>query len=133
MNFLTVKVLEKNGTLVLDEGSFELKPTEEQAAKLKAYLNKEITFGIRPEDLEYTDKAADGAMQMKITNKEPLGAETHLFLVSNKGQQVVAKTTANAEFRLGDSVTVVANMAKAKYFSMEEGELNICDTIEKKW
>ena len=133
MNFLTVKVLDKNGSLVLDEGSFELTPTADQAAKLKDYVNKEITFGIRPEDLEYTEKASDGAMQMKITNKEPLGAETHLFLVSNKGQQVVAKTTANAEFRLGDSVTVVPNMAKAKYFSMEEGELNICDTIEKKW
>ena len=134
MNFLTVKVLEKNGKIVCDEGSFEINPTDEQAKYLKDYVNKEVTFGIRPEDLTYVEKpAAKDDMQMKITNKEPLGAETHLYLVSNKGQSIIAKTTANADFRLGDSVNVVPNMEKAKFFSMEEGELNICDQIEKKW
>ena len=134
MNFLTVKVLEKNGKIVCDEGSFEINPTDEQAKSLKDYVGKEVSFGIRPEDLTYVDKpAAKDDMQMKITNKEPLGAETHLYLVSNKGQSIIAKTTANAEFRLGDSVNVVPNMEKAKFFALDEGELNICDSIEKKW
>ena len=134
MNFLTVRVLEKNGKIVCDEGSFEINPTDEQAKYLKDYVNKEVSFGIRPEDLKYVEKpAAKDDMQMKITNKEPLGAETHLYLVSNKGQSIIAKTNANAEFRLGDSVNVVPNMEKAKFFSMDEGELNICDQIEKKW
>ena len=134
MNFLTVKVLEKNGKIVCDEGSFEINPTDEQAKSLKDYVGKEVSFGIRPEDLTYVDKpAAKDDMQMKITNKEPLGAETHLYLVSNKGQSIIAKTNANAEFRLGDSVNVVPNMEKAKFFALDEGELNICDSIEKKW
>ena len=137
MNFLTVKVLEKNGKIVCDEGSFEINPTDEQAKSLKDYVGKEVSFGIRPEDLTYVDKpAAKDDMQMKITNKEPLGAETHLYLVSNKGQSIIAKTTANAEFRLGDSVNVVPNMEKAKFFEINPDaaeELNICDVIEKKW
>ena len=134
MNFLTVKVLEKNGKIVCDEGSFEINPTDEQAKYLKDYVNKEVSFGIRPEDLTYVDKpAGKDDMQMKITNKEPLGAETHLYLVSNKGQSIIAKTTANAEFRLGDSVYVVPDMTKAKFFALDEEELNICDQIEKKW
>ena len=137
MNFLTVKVLEKNGTIVCDEGSFEINPTEEQAKKLKDWVGKEITFGIRPEDLKYVEKpAAKDDMQMKITNKEPLGAETHLYLISNKGQSIIAKTTATAEFRLGDTVNVVPNMEKAKFFEINPDapeEMNICDVIEKKW
>ncbi len=137
MNFLTVKVLEKNGAIVCDEGSFEINPTEEQAKKLKDWVGKEITFGIRPEDLKYVEKpAAKDDMQMKITNKEPLGAETHLYLISNKGQSIIAKTTATAEFRLGDTVNVVPNMEKAKFFEINPEaaeEMNICDVIEKKW
>ena len=137
MNFLTVKVLEKNGKIVCDEGSFEINPTDEQAKKLKDWVGKEITFGIRPEDLTYVEKpAAKDDMQMKITNKEPLGAETHLYLISNKGQSIIAKTTATAEFRLGDTVNVVPNMEKAKFFEINPEaaeEMNICDTIEKKW
>ena len=137
MNFLTVKVLEKNGAIVCDEGSFEINPTDEQAKKLKDWVGKEVTFGIRPEDLKYVEKpAAKDDMQMKITNKEPLGAETHLYLISNKGQSIIAKTTATAEFRLGDTVNVVPNMEKAKFFEINPEaaeEMNICDTIEKKW
>jgi len=134
MNFLTVKVLEKNGKIVCDEGSFEINPTDDQAKALKAYVGKEVSFGIRPENLTYVEKpVAKDDMQMKITNKEPLGAETHLYLISNKGQAIIAKTTANADFRLGESVNVVPDMTKAKFFAMDGDELNICDQIEKKW
>lgn len=134
MNFLTVKVMERGGKIVCDEGSFEITPTDNQAKCLKDYVGKEVSFGIRPEDLHYTDKpTGKDNMQMKITNKEPLGAETHLYLMSNKGQSVIAKTTANAEFRLGDTINVVPTMEKAKYFAMDEGEKNICDDIKKTW
>ena len=134
MNFMTVKVLERSGKIVCDEGSFEITPTEAQTACLKDYIGKEVSFGIRPEDLQYSAQpVGKDNMQMKIVNKEPLGAETHLYLVSNKGQQVIAKTTANADFRLGDTINVVPNMEKAKFFAMEEGEKNICDVVEVKW
>jgi len=134
MNFMTVKVLEKNGKIVCDEGSFEITPTEAQAKDLKPYVGKDVSFGIRPEDVKFTDKpAAQDNMQMKITNKEPLGAETHLYLLTNKGQNMIARTSATSEFRLGDTVNFVPNMERAKFFAMDEGELNICDKVEKKW
>ena len=134
MNFLTVKVLERNGKIVCDEGSFEIAPTAEQSTFLKEYVGKEVSFGIRPEDLVYSETpTGKDNMQMKIINKEPLGAETHLYLVSNKGQSMIAKTTANAEFRLGDTINVVPNMEKAKYFSTEGDEKNICDKIDVTW
>ncbi len=133
MNFLTVKVVEKNGKIVCDEGSFEVVPSADHQKRLKAYVGKEVFFGIRPEDIEYTEKSSDNAMQMKITAKEPLGAETHLYLTTPKGQKVIAKTTANATFRLGETVSLVPNMSKAKFFSMDEGEVNIVEDIKKEW
>ena len=60
-----------------------------------------------------------------------LGPEGCLSVPGRRGD--IAKTTANAEFRLGDSVNVVPDMTKAKFFAMDEDELNICDQIEKKW
>ncbi len=135
MNFLKVKVLEKNGKIACDEGSFEVVPTEDQQKRLKAFVGKEVWFGIRPEDTTYTEKAADNAMQMKIVNKEPLGAETHLYLETQKGQKLIAKTTANATFRLGETISLVPDMAKAKFFSTDEkdGEVNIVEDIKKEW
>ena len=133
MNFLTVKVNEKGGKIVVDEGSFSIVPTADQQKRLKAYVGKEVYFGIRPEDMQYSEKSGENAMQMKITNKEPLGAETHLYLSTQKGQNVIAKTTANAAFRLGETVTLIPDMKKAKFFSTEEGEPNIIEDIKKEW
>jgi multiple sugar transport system ATP-binding protein len=134
MNFMTVKVLEKNGKIVCDEGSFEITPTDTQAKDLKAYVGKDVSFGIRPEDVKFTEKPVpQNNMQMKITNREPLGAETHLYLLTNKGQSMIARTAATAEFRLGDTVNFIPDMERAKFFSTDEDELNICDTVEKKW
>ena len=48
MNFLTVTVKKVGDKIVVDEGSFSITPTAEQQEKLKAYVGKEIYFGVRP-------------------------------------------------------------------------------------
>lgn len=137
MNFMTVKVEEKNGAIVCDEGSFCVKATDEQAKTLKNYVGKEVSFGIRPEDISYAASAAsENNMAMKVVNKEPLGADTHLYLVSDKGQQIIARIDEAPEnIKLGDTINIVPNMNKAKFFALDEGELNICDKdkIEVTW
>jgi len=133
MNFMTVKIAEKDGKIVAEEGSFTIVPTKEQQESLKAYVGKEVSFGVRPEDLHYSEKpAAESNMQLKVTNIEPLGADTHLFL-QTKDAVIVARTDPSVEVGLGDVVNLVPDVEKCKFFSKEEGEVNICEKIEKKW
>ncbi|HCM27696.1 MAG: sugar ABC transporter ATP-binding protein [Treponema sp. GWB1_62_6] len=129
MNFLTVKVLEKNGAVMLDEGSFEVKPSEEHAKYLKKYVGKEIYFGIRPEDLNYQDNpAGENNMNLKVTVVEPLGADIHLWL-STKTQPLVARTEPQHTFRIGDMANFTPKMAKARYFD-KDTELSILAEID---
>ena len=110
-----------------------LTPTEEQQKALKAHVGKEVSFGIRPEDLNYLQApAAENNMQMKVTNKEPLGADTHVFLQS-KGQSIVARVSPEYDFQLGDTVNFAPDMEKAKFFGKDGDEPNLCENIEKKW
>jgi len=128
MNFLTVKIVEKGGQIVADEGSFEIVPTEEQKKSLKAYVGKEVFFGIRPEDLEYTKTPGpNNNMQMKVSVVEPLGAETHLYL-NTKTQTVIARTDPEFTFRVGDTANFAPVMEKAKFFD-KETEQNICEVV----
>lgn len=129
MNFLTVKIIEKGGQIVADEGSFEIVPTAEQQKVLKDYLNKEMYFGVRPEDLEYVKTpASKNNMQMKVSVKEPLGNETLLF-VSTKTQQIIVRTSPDVTFQIGDTVNFKPLMEKAKFFD-KENELSICDDVK---
>ena len=124
MNFLTVKVTEEGGALVMDEGSFKLRPAPEHADSVRKYVGKELYFGIRPEDLAYTTSPGEGnQIPVKITVVEPLGADIHLWL-STGTQPMVARTEPHYNFKVGDAAVFIPRMEKARYFD-KETELSI--------
>ena len=129
MNFFNVKVLEEGGSLILEEGSFKIKPFADHIQYLKKYVGKEITFGIRPEDLAYTEKpASENNMQMKITVVEPLGADIHLWLTT-EAHSLVARTEPHYNFKVGDMVNFIPHLDKARYFD-KETELSVLAEME---
>lgn len=141
MNFLSVTIKKEGDKIVADEGTFTVVPTAEQQASLKDYVGKEVYFGVRPEDLVYSEApAAENNMQMKVSNKEPLGAETHLFL-STKTQSIVARVQASSKegFKIGETVNFKPAMERCKFFAKnpedQSKEINICeaDKISAPW
>jgi len=120
MNFLTVTVIEENGALLLAENkdSFKLKPDPGHVEYLKKYVNKQVHFGIRPEDLDYVENAGNNSFATKVTVVEPLGAETHLWL-STGTQPLVARTNPQSIFKVGDTANFIPRMEKARYFDKE--------------
>ena len=123
MNFLVTKVLDENG-IVLDEGSFKIKPIPEHAEYLKKHLGKEVYLGIRPEDLHYSGNSeVENNIPVKVTVVEPLGADIHLWLTT-KTQVLVARTESHYAFKIGDSVNFSPRLEKACYFD-KETELSI--------
>jgi multiple sugar transport system ATP-binding protein len=130
MNFLTVKVTEKGGAVVLEEGSFDIKPAPEHVTYLKPYVGKEIYFGIRPEDLDFVETpAAENNMKVKITVVEPLGADIHLWLTTET-QPLVARTEPHYTFKVGDYVNFIPRPDKARYFD-KETELSILRELDE--
>jgi multiple sugar transport system ATP-binding protein len=124
MNFLTVKVAEKNGDIVLQENAFELKPVAEHVPFLKNYVGKDIYFGIRPEDLSFVEKAApENNMVVAVEVVEPLGADIHLWL-KTETQPLVARTEPHHSFAIGQSINLVPDLDKAQYFD-KDTELSI--------
>jgi multiple sugar transport system ATP-binding protein len=118
MNFLTVKVVDDGNSVSLDEGSFKIKADSSHTEYLKKYAGKEIFFGIRPEDLAYTEKEVNNSMTVKVTVVEPLGADIHLWLTTET-QPLVARTEPNYTFKVGDTAIFVPKMDKARYFDKE--------------
>jgi multiple sugar transport system ATP-binding protein len=120
MNFLTVTVLEEGGSIVLAEGkdSFKIKPDASHTEYLKPFVNKQVYFGIRPEDLDYT-QGGGNSFDTKVTVVEPLGADTHLWLSTTGSQPLVARTEPQHVFKVGDTATFVPRMDKARYFDKE--------------
>jgi multiple sugar transport system ATP-binding protein len=124
MNFLNVKVLEEGGRILIDEGSFKIVVAPEHQPLLKAYVGKEVVFGIRPEDLEVKDAPIAGAtLKAKVTVVEPLGADINLYATTAKST-MTARIPPHHMYKMGDEVTLAPVIAKGRYFD-KDTELSI--------
>ncbi|MBN1241077.1 MAG: sn-glycerol-3-phosphate ABC transporter ATP-binding protein UgpC [Spirochaetales bacterium] len=130
MNFLNVKVLEEGGKLLIDEGSFRLRPDDAHIGFLKPYVGKDVVFGIRPEDIPVAEGGKEQKIPAKVTVVEPLGAEIHLY-ASTPTQSMVARTSPQHHWRTNDKVEFAPLMEKARYFDRET-ELSIIPVAEEK-
>jgi multiple sugar transport system ATP-binding protein len=118
MNFLNVRVIDEGGSILLDEGAFKIKADSSHVEFLKKYAGTEVFFGIRPEDVDYTNSGGANSMTLKVTVVEPLGADIHLWLTTDT-QPLVARTEPSHSFKVGDTVVFIPKMEKARYFDKE--------------
>jgi multiple sugar transport system ATP-binding protein len=135
MNFVTVKVRDRNGELVIDEGTFFLKPDPEHVPYLKKYENQEIWFGIRPEDVDYSESTSgENCMVMQVTVVEPLGAETNIYVntLGERPESMVARIDPHVQVKSGDKVGLTPHMERARFFDRET-ELSILAEWDAKY
>ena len=119
MNIVTAKVVESGGQLMIDEGDFQVQLDGEMADTLRSHVDKDVLFGIRPEDLLYDETAAPkNNIKARVEVVEPLGAEIHLY-VSTSQNQIIARVPPRHDFQVGEEVNLHADPTKLHVFDME--------------
>ena len=92
---------------------------DELAAKAAAYIDKDIIFGIRPEDAQdsLTLSAPNPAHTIEVTVEvsEPMGAETYLYLDTG-AHSFIARVRASDRFDVGQKVQITLQMDKVHLF-----------------
>ena len=118
MNFMDATLEEKQDGLYLVFGEEAVKLPESKTEALKAYVGKEVTFGIRPEDI-YEEGEFDGAVvSASVEVTEMMGAETFLYLkIADK--QFTARVGQDSSAQSGDAVKVVLDTNKIHVFDRE--------------
>ncbi|MBI3322717.1 MAG: sn-glycerol-3-phosphate ABC transporter ATP-binding protein UgpC [Candidatus Omnitrophica bacterium] len=119
MNFMSGTIQRVNGGLYFNEGSFKLRVVEDMAQPLLAYDGREITFGIRPEDLYDKLFIAEAPAESTVTSTvevvEPMGSEVYLHLRTGR-YSVVARVSPQARPAVNQDLDLVFDMGKAHFF-----------------
>ncbi|RKX31288.1 MAG: glycerol-3-phosphate ABC transporter ATP-binding protein [Verrucomicrobia bacterium] len=122
MNFFVGTIQQGSGGLFFNEGKFSVRLHDEHMSRLTPYIGKTVKFGIRPENIndalfvanpvpEYTIKAT-------VEVVEPMGAE--VFLYCNTGKHsFIARVQSREKARVGETLNLVLDMAKAHFFDPE--------------
>jgi multiple sugar transport system ATP-binding protein len=91
-------------------------------AALQAHLNREVTLGIRPEDLYERPTAPMPRLRVQVRAIEPLGAETILLLtVGEQNHELVARVGRETGFRIGEQTDIAIDIAAVHLFDIETG------------
>lgn len=114
------KVLEKDGKLIFDEGDFTTEiPTSD---KMKAYVNKEVVMGIRPEDIydALFDTMATTPQHISAVVEvvEPMGNEFIVFL-ETPTSKFVARFDPKRLPKIDEKIEVSLDMSRAIFFDAE--------------
>ena len=108
MNFYDVKF--ENGSL--HGKGFTVELTEEEKDTLSGYNGKEITLGVRPEDI-----AEGGSLPVKVFSNENLGMNTLVHGHMGDNNRISAKLRGWTNYKNGDIVNVTF---KRKHFFNKE-------------
>ena len=129
MNFIDATVVVEDGKTYLSFGDQKVYVPADKAEKLAdgGYVGKEVTFGIRPEDIHATaesvEKYPEDVIVAEVTVTELLGADMHLHLAIGD-DDAVAIASSRQQIKAGDRLKLAFDPARIHVFD-KETELTI--------
>jgi multiple sugar transport system ATP-binding protein len=125
MNFMSGRIIKKDGRMYFDEGKIKVKLVEDMHAKMTPYLGGEIIFGIRSEDiydkLFVSEAPPENIVKANCEVYEPMGAEVYLYL--NTGRHTfIARVGAHDRPQVNQDMELVFDMSKVHFFNKETEE-----------
>ncbi|NLJ59818.1 MAG: sn-glycerol-3-phosphate ABC transporter ATP-binding protein UgpC [Firmicutes bacterium] len=119
MNFMDAVLRREGDDLWVQADGFKVKLPPTRFETAGEYIDKEVIFGIRPEDILDLDFEPDADPELIVTANvdvtEPMGAEVYVYLSAGK-ESYIARVDAHTRARPGTTHKVVFNTQKAHLF-----------------
>lgn len=122
MNFIEGTIKKKNGRLFFDEGSFQVRIVDRMDSILQPHIDKEIIFGIRPEDIYdkffIRDAQPESTIRVTVEVIETMGSEVYLYLYTHK-HSLIARVGTRSTPAPYEKLDMVFDMNKIHFFNKE--------------
>jgi multiple sugar transport system ATP-binding protein len=126
MNFFE-GTIKKDGKLIFAEGTFSVEIPNEFNDALTPYIGKDVTFGIRPEDIGSESAAREDnapTIKSKVDVREMMGSE--IFLHMNTGKHTfISRAPAHSGYKIGDEAELSVSMKKTHFFDKKTTKIII--------
>lgn len=122
MNFVNGTVMKKDGKFYFNEGKFRVRIIDSMTKAMAPYLDKEVVFGIRPEDmydkLFVSEAPSENTIKATCEVIEPMGSESYLYLNTGKSS-LIAKVGGHDKPAINQDMDVVFDMSKIHFFDKD--------------
>ena len=117
MNFFEGSI-KNNGKLTFTEGTFSVDIPDSFKDALLPYADKEVTFGVRPEDVGSEEANREGSaptIKASVDVRELMGSEIHLHMNTGK-HTFISRAPAHCNHKIGDKAELPVLMKKTHFF-----------------
>ncbi len=125
MNFLDIKVAERDGGLQLQARDLVIPLPAELKRNLRGFRGRHATLGIRPEDIHDVEAGPVpervGVISARVEVMENMGSDIFLHLAAG-GESLLARVAGGSRAQVGDSMELALDMEKAHLFDPSTGE-----------
>jgi multiple sugar transport system ATP-binding protein len=125
MNFFDVTLVEQDGNIYVDGGTFRLKLPPEKLDVARPYVGKQVIFGTRPEDLhdrEFTPPSIRAEpMTATVDVTELMGNEIFVYLLTGQ-KQFIGRMDPRTSARVGNQMDIAVNMDNIHLFDSDTEE-----------
>ena len=122
MNFMEGEIRGREGRIYFDEGSFQVGIADDHRDALGGYLNRKITFGVRPEDIYLRENVGDDYPESQLDARvqliEPMGAEIYVYFETDRSS-FIGRLHPRERLQVGQTLRLVFDMSKVHYFDTE--------------
>jgi multiple sugar transport system ATP-binding protein len=120
MNFATVTMVDGSGGLAARNGGLEIAVPAGQAERLRGHVGRQLTLGIRPEDLRVADGAEPAGLTFssRVEVVEQLGSEV-LLDVRVGDDTMVAAVDPAVRVRPEDTLRLAVNPQRLHFFDAQ--------------
>jgi len=123
MNFFDAKIENSNGTLYAVAGdNLRLPIPESRRGALESYAGKNVTLGVRPEDMhdtEYQPPNITGALvEGRVEVTELMGSEVYVYLLTD-GHSYIGRVDPRTRARVGGTLGVSFDLDRVHFFDSE--------------
>lgn len=119
MNFMDGIIKKERDDLYFDEGNIKVKIPVKIKAKIDKWIDKEVTFGIRPEeicDISYGQNIEHGErVTATVEVIEPMGSEIYLYLTTGRSP-FIARVEPHVKAEIDENKELIIDMSKCHFF-----------------
>ncbi len=126
MNFIEATLIREGGAYLIDAVGFKVRLPEVFYPKVEPYVGRQVTFGVRPEDVVERASTALGVpgntLRARADVVEPLGSETFVYLTCGPHAIVARMESPEQPLTVGQTLEVDLKMSKTHLFDTKTSQ-----------
>ena len=126
MNFFDGRLVRDGDRLLFDEGDSRLAVSSAMQERLKPYVDRPVTLGIRPEVMSPGSEGPEGTvLQVQVSVVEPLGDRADVYVSTHRHPHIICRIDARTRVAEGEAAALHIDMDRVHFFLPDEDGRNV--------